>query len=319
MIKLPKAPNYSNPLQFITRHNPSNFKKAFEYALGWWAMCALRLLALALPRSFVLKLPEILAPLLAIIPFKRKKLVLENLKQAFPEISKEKLKKLFVRILRNAGRGLLELFIMERYSKTKVNEIVRAENVEIIENLHNEGRGIIVISAHFGTFTYGAMRLASEGYNVALLSKSQKDPVVDWYWRIIRLKQDIKDITEHPTESSIREMIQLLRNNGILYLQYDQRAPGEQPDTTFFNRPVHTYATPVKLANKTNAAIVTGYTYFSGRNHIFKISEPVALAEQITEQTEQNILQLLTTDLEKRICEHPDFWWWFHNRWYRYY
>ena len=207
---------------------------------------------------------------------------------------------------------------MERYSKAKVFEIVKTKGFDVIDKLIKEKRGIILVSAHFGTFTYGAMRLAREGYDVALLSKSQKDPAVDWYWRLIRLKQDVQDITEHPTDYSIREMIKLLRNKGILYLQYDQRAPGEQPDTIFFGRPVHTYSTPVRLAKKTGAAIVTGYMYFSGSNHIFKISEPVILGEEITDETEQKILQQLTSDLETRIREHPDYWWWFHNRWHRY-
>ena len=75
MRNIPKAPEYRNLLQFITRHNPGNFRKALEYAVGWWVMCALRFWTLALPRAIAFKLPEIVAPLLAKIPFKRKKLV----------------------------------------------------------------------------------------------------------------------------------------------------------------------------------------------------------------------------------------------------
>jgi len=318
-MKLPKPPAYRNPLEFITRHNRANFKKALEYAFGWWLMCALRFWVLAMPLRFALELPAALACLFSKIPFKRKKLVRENLKRAFPEISDEMLNTLLRKIIKNASRSFLELFLMERYNRAKVAKLVEIKGAEHLEFVKKQGRGAIIVSAHFGTFTYGAMKLASLGYDVALLSKSQKDPVVDWYFKIIRLKQNIADITEHPINRAIREIVKLLKNKGVLYFQFDQRAPAEQADTIFFGYPVHTYHTPVKFARKTKAAILPAFMRYHGAKHILEIFEPVALGEQIeTAEQEQQILQKLTSIIEAQIRKRPDLWWWFHNRWHRY-
>jgi KDO2-lipid IV(A) lauroyltransferase len=286
-------------------------KNKIEYIIFILFSGFFRLIGLNLSRKFSLVLAFFF---FYVIPL-RKRVVIKNLQIAFPKNSISAIKKSAFRIYKSFSITLVELLYLPYMKRQEIMDAVECINPELIIKKYKEGKGIILLSSHYGNWEFIAISVAMQlNIPFSVIVKPLRNPFVyDWMNRA-RTKFGNEIV---PLGISIRKTYQTLKEKKIVAMVADQRGPREGVRINFFGREVPVYTGPAALALKTGSPIIFGipvrqkkYKYRTVLVEISKSDLP-----EINEDKIKEISQRHTSYLEKIIRENPEQWLWMHDRW----
>jgi KDO2-lipid IV(A) lauroyltransferase len=286
-------------------------KNRIEYILFLSFSKFFQLLGLTLSR----KLSPVLAALFYYLIPIRKTTVLENLKNAFPDYSEDKLKKIAFGNYKSFAITLVEVLCLPSATKKDIGEKINCKNLDLIRNKYNENKGVILLSAHFGNWEYMAISMGIQlNISLAGVVKEQRNPYVTEWMNRVRTRWNNKVV---PLGISIRLVYETLKMKQIVAMVADQRGPEEGIKVNFFGRNLSVHTGPAALSLKTGAPILYGisvrqkdYTYDTTFIEISK--------DNLNGTSEEKILQLSQRHmsiLEDYVRKYPEQWLWMHKRW----
>ncbi len=244
----------------------------------------------------------------------RKQTALSNLKLAFPDKSDKELNEIVKGCYVNVLTVIAEFFYLRKFSIKGLHKLLKIKNIELITEKLNSGKGLILISAHFGNWeltAYGVSKMLSIPFNVIV--KEQTNKRVNEGINSIRTSGGNRMID---MKNSLREILKVLKSNGIVAMLGDQSAPKENVKVNFFIEGVPTYEGTARIAIKTGAEVLFGVSTrnpdgtYSLRLHEIDTSK-------YKESTEDNVKALTQAHadlLVEYIKRRPDHWLWFHRR-----
>ena len=245
----------------------------------------------------------------------RKKTVLENLTNAFPEYPEQKIKKIAFESYKSFSIALVEILYMPYMNKEEIKEIVSCSNSDLITKRFNEKNGVILLSAHFGNWEYVAASV-SVRVNIPfkVIVKSQRNPYVTHWLNKARTRW-LNEVV--PLGISIRQIYKELKEKNIVAMIADQRGPAEGMRVNFFGRKVSVYPGPAILSLKTNAPIIYGINVrqpnFKYKTFLYEVDR-----DNLPENEDEKIVELSqrhASYLEGVIRENPGQWLWMHKLW----
>src|SRR3989338_1384487 len=183
---------------------------------------------------------------------KRRMIAYANLKAAFPEKEPGELKGLNKRHFENLGMSIIELLKLPVMHKRYLDRHVKIENMDRLNSGLKKGKGVIVLTAHFGNWEISSLAAGLNGYKMSVFAREQK------YERLNNLLNEFRQSTgcEVITKGfSVKDIIRALHNNGIVAMLSDQDAGANGVFVKFFNRPASAARGPVAFSVKTGAAI----------------------------------------------------------------
>lgn len=245
----------------------------------------------------------------------RKKTVFDNLNIAFPELSINEKKKIAFGSYLSFAISLVEILYLPWMTENQMKNSVAIENLELIEEKNKLGKGVILLSAHFGNWEYIAASASLQlNKKFHIIVKNQRNKYVNDWMNRMRTRW-LNEVV--PLGVSVRNIYAVLKNNGIAAMVADQRGPEEGLKLDFFGKKTSVYTGPAVLALKTGAPIIFGipvrqkdYSYKSTLTELDKSNLPDDEEEKVKVLTERMIKYL-----EKIISEHPEQWLWMHRRW----
>jgi KDO2-lipid IV(A) lauroyltransferase len=198
-----------------------------------------------------------------------------------------------------------------------VRSIVRIRNPEILDKALKAGKGVILVSAHFGNFPLMMVRLSLEGYKTAAIMRPLKEGRVDEIFEAERLRLDVKTILSIPRRACVEESIRSLRANRALLIPLDQNFGTSGVFVDFFGTKAATATGPVVLAQRTGAAIVPCFIVRrKDDTHDIFFEPPIKLESGKDElETITRNIQKITDIIEVYIRKYPSQWSWIHRRW----
>jgi len=286
-------------------------KNIFEYILFLSFSKFFQLLGLNLSRRFSFLIAVLFY---YIIPI-RKKTVLENLHNAFPDYDEKKLKSIAFGSYKSFAIALAEILYIPAMSKEDIKKQVDCINVELIREKYEENNGVILLSAHFGNWEFMATSLAAQlNIPISVVIKPQRNPYVTNWMNKARTKWNNEIV---PLGISIRQTYQTIKDKKIIAMVADQRGPEESIKINFFGRNLTVLTGPAALSLKTGAPILYGisvrqddYSYKSVMTEISNENLPESNEEKIKELSQRHM-----TYLEGYIRKYPEQWLWMHKRW----
>jgi KDO2-lipid IV(A) lauroyltransferase len=286
-------------------------KNRLEYIVFILFSSFFSLLGLSLSRKFSTVLALFFFYLVPI----RKKVVIRNLQNAFPEKKISAIKKLAFKTYKSFALSLVEIMYLPYIKKQILIDAVECANPELIVKKYNEGKGVILLSSHFGNWEFIAISVAMQiGIPFSVIVKPLRNPYVFEWMNRARTKFGNEIV---PLGISIRKTYQTLKEKKIVAMVADQRGPHEGVRVIFFGRKVAVYTGPAALALKTGSPIICGipvrqqnYKY-----HTVLVEIPVSDLPENDEDKIVEISQRYTSYLEKIIRENPEQWLWMHNMW----
>jgi len=292
-------------------------RKNIGQYFGWIGLNFVLLLTKAIPGSWIYTIAQAMAKFGYSIARKQRNIALESLSIAFgQEKSKEEIENIakdcFV-FMAKAGFELM--FLMDR--PELLRKRVSFVGKENLDKALSKGKGIILVSAHFGNFPLLLAKLSLEGYKTGGIMRPMRDKLAEGMFMAKRNKMGIKTIYSQPRKECVMNSLRSLRNNEILFVPIDQNFGTGGVFVNFFGRKAATATGPVILAQRTKAAILPCFIVRQ-RDDTQKIifEQPLELqAGSTEEETIALNIQHLTSIIEAYIRRYPAEWGWIHRRW----
>ncbi len=297
-------------------------KKIIRAFISWFGYFGLKFLIFwvrFLPEKVIYSLGELLSDLYYIGSGKNRKLALRNLELALgSQLSKAGLKVIIRESCRIMGRAILDTICYKNLSDEQIREFIAIEGLENLEKASKKGKGIIIVSAHMGSFTLIGYRLMLEGYKASYVARHMRDKKLEHILMNLSRNTGQKIIFSEPIVTFYRRGMRVLSRNEALILEVDQNFGREGVPVNFFGRQAMVASGPLVLAMRTKAVILPIFiTSETVNRHVIKIEPPVELNFSGNHETDiRNNLQKIINVIEGYIRRYPGQWFnWVHKRW----
>jgi len=195
---------------------------------------------------------------------------------------------------------------------------VEINGCERLEEALSRGKGVVFLSGHFGNWEIAG----------AMISRLGPARVVARPPHIEGLARLVSDLREKAGMAVIMRgkgtlaMVRILKSNQILAILNDlctskDTGPESRIEVPFFGMPALTHIAGVALAQRTGAALLTGFVAReSPTHHVGEIQPPISFPAGVTgEAAWYSALLEYHRRLELFIRRYPEQWIWTHKRW----
>jgi KDO2-lipid IV(A) lauroyltransferase len=286
-------------------------KQSIEY----YGFVALRRLAQMLSPAGVRKVGETLGEITFSLLRIRRRITMDNLRKAFPGADDAGLRDIARGAYRNYGSAIVEMLWGMGAPETALRSRVWIENNQLIRDVLSRGKGLILLSAHFGSWE---LLLTSVplllGFPLVAIVQRQRNSRID---ALVDAGRRRFGNTTVPMGPSVREVLKSLREGRAVLILGDQSSSRESVFVDFFGRPAATHRGAAAFSLKTGAPIILLLLIRQGDGTFLARAEEIDRSG-LAGYDEESIHELTrrhTAILERRIREHPDHWLWMHKRW----
>lgn len=292
-------------------------RKGIGGFFGWTGLILCSLIIKVTPGPWIYAFARNIAFLGYFFVRKKRKIALESLSIAFGQ---EKTQDQIAGIAKDcfacmakAGVELIYLTDRPRLLERRI-QIIGKENLDAVLA---KGKGVILISAHFGNFPIMLARLGQEGYKVSTIMRQMRDSRIEKLFTAKRARFNIKMIYSQPRQVCIEATIRALRNNELVFILLDQNFGTGGVFVDFFGKKAATAVGPLILARRTKAAIIPCFIVRQKDDTHKIIIEPSFNLEEKSNYQDSLILNIqgLTNIIESYIRRYPEQWGWIHRRW----
>jgi len=246
----------------------------------------------------------------------RGKLILENLKRVYPDSRENWRKDIRKKVYKNLAWTLTETLVMQR-DYTKVLDWVHVPNAKILNDLMQQKRGALIISAHYGSWEIGASWLTQNaikhGTQAYLIYQNIHDPDIDKY--IVEMRESYGGILIDKS-FSVMKIAHLLKNGAQIILMVDLSGESRLR-MPFMGVEATNMPGPALMAMLSGCPVVPAcISRNSPFNHELEVFEPLVFPEIKNHEEHLSAITLeMNKAVEKFIKRRPEQWFWLHNRW----
>ena len=197
--------------------------------------------------------------------------------------------------------------------------MARVENLDVLVREHAKGRGVLVLTGHFGNFevaTAAAIAQYPEARGKFFFVRRPFKP--QWLDDIVTRRFAAAGFGILPKSSSLDGLLDRLTAGDIVVVPFDQHAgPRDGVRVDFFGHPAGTFKSLAVIAQSTGAPVLPGSSWREpDGTHVLRFEPPLALVEleNVSEEIRRNT-RTFNAALERMILRHPEQWWWVHRRW----
>ncbi|MGV2128768.1 lipid A biosynthesis lauroyl acyltransferase [Agrobacterium vitis] len=249
---------------------------------------------------------------------KRHRLMLTNLRNAFPDKSEVEIETIALAAWGHMGRQIGEYVFLDElfdFDPEKQGEgRVEVSGIPIFMDLLENPRPFIVFTGHTGNFEMLPVAGAAFGLYVTVLFRPPNNPyIADMVFDFRRARMG--NLVPSHAGSSFHLARQLEAGKGVGVL-VDQKFKKGQP-TTFFGSEVRTNPLLAKLVRQFGCDIYPARCIrLPGNRYRLEIEPKVEIPKDDRGRVDvQATAQMLNDKVESWVREYPEQWLWYHDRW----
>ncbi len=240
-----------------------------------------------------------------------------NLAIAFPDRSLRERRRIVRASYLNLGRLGAEYMRLAGFFYRRLIGRVVYERFHYWDELKRRypGRGIVVLSAHFGNFELLATAHALHGHQITLIHHTQRFVAGDALMTWVRERAGVDVVRKR---SAVRAVLKALGDGQLVGVPFDQNAKrGEAVFVPFFGEPAATSRTLARLVQKSHAIVVPVFIVRApdNRHHRIVIQDHIPLQESADAEAdvEENTGRFLRA-IEEMVRRYPEQFLWQHRR-----
>lgn len=247
-----------------------------------------------------------------------------QLARAFPEFSEQRLDRTSLGVFEHLGRSLAELIVLRSQHREVLLGRVEVEGLEHLTAAEaaSEGKGVLVVSAHYGNWELAGVRVATLGIPLSAVFRGLAHPVLDAALLSIRRGAGFSpiDYQQIRTGRAGIALVRALKAGRKVLVLLDQNAPRDEGVfVPFFGRPACVRTGPLQLAMRAGAPILVAFTHRNpiGGGHRVRMHAPIWVASDSETGPEalRSCVEKITALIESEIRKDPTQWIWTHGRW----
>src|SRR5450755_1071473 len=287
-------------------------RQRLEYALAWPFIKTLSLLPRPLSRAAAISL----AGMVYLLHGRLRRVGMRNLAMALPDKSHGE----HARILRgeftSLGRQLAEVCQFPRYTKENVSRVVVYDGFENYERAVARGKGVLFLTAHFGGWELSAFVHSLHGHWMHVVVRNLDNIYLD---RLIQRYRSMHGNTTVSKDNFVRGLLEATKAGEVVGLLMDTNMP-PPPGVfvNFFGIPACTASGLARIALRTDAAVVPGFTIWDPVLRKYRLRFDPAVNLMRTGDRDADIVAntaQFTKIIEDYVRQYPDQWLWVHRRW----
>ena len=244
----------------------------------------------------------------------RKRVVYQNLRRAFPEYSKAKIRRTARGFYRHLADVMIEDIAMLHMKPSRLDKMVRVEDLDALEALHRENKNITGLIGHYGNWELLTTLPLHTPYIILSVYKPLKNKFFNR--KVYQMRQRFQDVPV-PMKTVYQKVIEYENQHKpyIIGFVSDQSPPRKNINywTTFLNQQTPFFTGAEKIAKKFSHAVV-----FTAVKKIKRGSYRIVfrkLVDDASQTREGEITDKYVQALEEVIREDPRYWLWSHRRW----
>jgi KDO2-lipid IV(A) lauroyltransferase len=244
----------------------------------------------------------------------RDRLAMRNLQASYPEKSARELRATLDECWRHFGRESLMYFKTKALSLEEIEERCPMVNRQIIDDAVAEGRGVLLLSAHFGGWEIGGLLLMSIVKNVRMVARPLDNTLLEADLVKLRARTGAEVVNRR---KAARVLMRGLAEKGVIVLLPDQAVQEREGVLVpFLGRNAWTTPAPAKMALHYDATIVFAFCIPDGTRHRLEFESPIRVSDLTgAERDAESLTKRINDVFSSRINSRPELWLWMHDRW----
>src|ERR1700687_6090811 len=287
-------------------------RRKLEFAAAWPFITILGLMPRALSRAFAIGIGQIVY----LLHFRLRQVGMRNLAMVFPEKSVAERAHILRGVFTSLGRQLSELCQFPKYTPENADDVVVYDGLENYEQAYARGKGVLFLTPHFGGWELSAFAHSLHGHWLHVVMRPMDNEYLDRMLQHYRAMHGNKVV---PKDDFVRGLLAAMKAGETVGILMDTNmTPPQGVFVDFFGIPACTASGLARIALRTDAAVVPGFTVWDPkmRKYILRFDPAVELIR--TGDNEADIAAntaKFTKVIAHFIRRYADQWLWAHRRW----
>lgn len=243
----------------------------------------------------------------------RKKTVLQNLKNSFPEKTDLEIQQIAIDFYRHFADLVVETIKSFQISEETLRKRISYKNPEVMDELYNQGKSIALLSGHYGNWEWTMAMPKFIHHQLNVIYRPMENKRFDAYMKKVRSRFGMILI---PAHTSLRTMLELEKSGQLSATYYlaDQTALYDTKYwMMFLNQETPVFPGPEKVASRLKQAVVF-MDIQKVRRGYYEV-EFTKLFDDASQTREYEVTKTHLKFLEEIIRKRPELWLWSHKRW----
>lgn len=220
------------------------------------------------------------------------------------------------RIFRLSARNFGALLLFPRQSRQSFVRSLKLVEGEwsYIERAQAEGRGVVLLAAHLGSFDFAGHAISMRGYKVTSVTGRTAARFI--FDAVTYLRRSHGAEIVEATPAGVRRVIQALRRGECVAFLGDYDFFQNGRAVTFFGRPTTLPPGAIRIARETGAVVIGTFARRGRDGDELAMTEPflVEKTDDLDRDLDRGLARVVTL-LERAISASPDQWVMFQRVW----
>jgi KDO2-lipid IV(A) lauroyltransferase len=252
--------------------------------------------------------------LIYIFPY-RKKVILKNIENSFPNLTAREHQNIANKFYRHFADLLVEGIKNLTISKEELTKRLIVKNPELMQQLFDQGKNVILVSGHYNNWEW---LISSQNFLFPHQAFGIGMPMTSKFWdqKVNNQRQRFGMKVVHA--KNYKTAFESYKEKPFAILNLSDQAPPDAEKsywTTFLNQPTPVLFGTEFMANEYDFSVV--FFVVRKRKRGYYELELQLITDNPKELNYGEITETHTELLEKEIIQNPEFWLWSHKRWKR--
>ena len=250
-----------------------------------------------------------------VVPRWRMQMAEANIRECLG-VSDERAKQIAADSLHRFGRMVIEVMRFPLRNEKTIHEQVQVEGLEYLEAAYAEGKGVIMATGHYGNWELLGATVALHGYPMLSITRKQNNSHMDK--AINEFREMVgQQVTYNRGKHGLLAISRMLKEKNLLGVLFDQDTNDDGVELDLFGKRSIIPMGAAALSRIYGSPILPIFMHNNDDGTCCaKIYPP--LYTQKTGDKQRDFYQVtrkLVDILEMEIINHPEMWFWVHDRW----
>ncbi len=267
-----------------------------------------------LPRSVMLAIGGRLGALIFWIAPQQRKLTCEHLRASLDYVDEHEMRAIAKQCFENLGKTVLEFMQLPHMNSKQIQQYVRFQGIQHVEEALAQGKGAIILTGHFGNWELLAASISATIAPLTPIARKLRSSRLNALVSRYRAQAGYAVIDR---DTGVRHALRCLKRNELLGIVADVDTSVSGVFVDFFGRPAYTPYSPVAIALKTRAPVLPTFIVRQPDGSHRAIIEPPLMLQRTNVKEKDLVVntQKFTKIIEFYVRRYPAQWIWMHRRW----